>query len=100
MSFIEHPYVCDGPGCGKRRQNDTNHWFVLWEIHFEMFPDPDHPPTTGVVWFPWLPEEAAKPGRKHACGVACATKLLERALAAGTLDLVVAAQQAAKEVKH
>lgn len=99
MSVIAQPFICDGPGCGKRRETDTNHWFLLWEWTWDMLPN--HPGPSGVALLPWTSdEEALKPGRKHACGVACALKLLERALTLGTLDFAVALQQAAKEVKH
>jgi hypothetical protein len=94
MSLVNHPFVCDGPGCGKRRENDTNHWFLLWEFMFGA----DN--LTGFACLPWNVEEALKPGRVHACGVNCALKLTERALTIGTLDFAAALEKVSKEVKH
>ncbi len=100
MSFVEHPFICDGPGCGKRRENDTNHWFIMWEVSASSNPFDLPNDKTGLIVLPWLTEEAMKAGRKHLCGVACALKLFERALTFGTLDLVVASQQVASKTKH
>jgi hypothetical protein len=84
VSIINNPFACDG--CGKRREKDTNHWFILWEWW--------HPPENTnccLAITPWFFDQAAKEGMKHACGVNCLMKLCERFATTGRLDAPKAA---------
>lgn len=83
MSLVSHPFVCDI--CGKRRENDTNHWYVAWE--FMLWHDGAPVPTVrGLAVAVWHAETALEPGKKHLCGVNCAMRAQEKFLTQGTLE--------------
>lgn len=75
MSRIAEPYVCDGPACGKRRDSDANHWWLVQTSE----PYPDAEEWIGVS--PWEAERADKAHTLHACGIDCMLKLVGTAAA-------------------
>lgn len=81
MSVISNPFTCDA--CGKRRDSDTNRWWVAWLWHY-----PNNQELANLAVVPWLHEEAIIPGRRHACGVNCLMKLCERFAITGQLEVL------------
>jgi hypothetical protein len=76
MAKIPSEYACDY--CGKRRQQDANHWFLL-----EAYLVRDKPAIEIMVW-----DTEAAIGEKthHACGEQCALLGFQSFLATGKLD--------------
>jgi hypothetical protein len=68
MSVMAQPYRCDAPGCEQVRENDANHWWLLW---LDRGADRDFQ----IQLSPWHPVMATEAFVKHYCG-------LEHALAA------------------
>lgn len=72
-------FQCDN--CGKDRDNDTNHWFVLLE---------EKPPLgqerCGLIIRHWNKEFAQVAEAKHSCGQDCAMQMASRFLATGNFE--------------
>jgi hypothetical protein len=82
MTRIGDPYRCDGASCGKLRENDANHWWLLWRGF-----------VSGTLMIErWNAKVAACPGVKHFCGIDCLTK----AVTAGAAELLEEARNSAK----
>lgn len=77
MSRDSYPFSCDG--CGKRRENDVNRWWLIWEF---THPTLGIPVLAVIAWN----EEIALGAVCHTCGQACAQKLVERWLTTGMLE--------------
>ena len=69
----EAPWICDN--CGKRRESDTNHWFVLYSN------------CDGILGITkWSDLKAQADGARHVCGAACRNVLVERFFNFGTFE--------------
>jgi hypothetical protein len=66
MTKIAEPYRCDGPGCGKQRSSDANHW---WLIRFVRMTGGS--PQIFIEVMPWDPNTADLEATKHGCGINC-----------------------------
>lgn len=76
----EAPWICDN--CGKKRESDTNHWFVIIAII-----EPGNAPIATVLRIAKWDEECARhENAKHICGAACRNVLVERFFAFGNFD--------------
>jgi hypothetical protein len=69
MSRDPEPFRCDAPGCGKRRSNDANHWWLVRT-------GKDAQGLWVVLVLPWNPVEADFPATDHGCGIDCMLKLV------------------------
>jgi len=73
----QNSYVCDN--CGKSREKDANHWFVLTA----QYAIPGAP-----TLLKWNQGSAEDPRARHACGQECAFAMLARFMATGTFERV------------
>jgi hypothetical protein len=67
MSKIGEPYRCDGPSCGKLRDTDANHWWLIRRTEQDGAPH--------IVAMPWRAPAADTPGTNHVCGIDCLLKV-------------------------
>lgn len=87
MSFVPETIRCDG--CLKKRDNDTNHWFLTRIISFG-----------DGLSFQCLPLSNSSErlqGDHHYCGQACALKGFSRYLDSGKLYDIESEPKAAKQ---
>lgn len=63
---IGQPYRCDGPGCKKLREDDTNHWWLVSSHEADG---------RGYVQIEQWDPRRAKMALHHACGIDCAAKI-------------------------
>ncbi len=81
MTILSQPYKCDGAGCEMVRENDANHWWLLWLTRDRLdrltgeHGDGIPRRTVEIHLTPWDEGWAHQPFVKHFCG-------LEHALAA------------------
>lgn len=73
----EAPWVCDN--CGKRRDVDTNHWFVIAE-------DNEDNPGFCLRIAKWNEDFATLRSARHACGSECRNVLVERWFSLGRFE--------------
>lgn len=71
-------YACDN--CGKQRDRDTNHWFMLQIVSSSIYGD-------RAEVFTW-DQEFDTEATSHACGHECALSMLARFLANGKFERV------------
>ena len=64
MTVIPQPYKCNV--CGKYRDSDTNHWWLIWVVRLQ------DGKTDRVEMQLWNDELAREPGMGHCCGLKCA----------------------------
>lgn len=81
MTFIAHPFLCSV--CKKPRENDANHWFVVYVEKIPYYAS--NGARFGVVVEKWDAEVARLPGKEHACGQECMQTLVERWAVKGVL---------------
>jgi ribosomal protein L37AE/L43A len=74
-------YQCDN--CGKDRDDDTNHWFVLMK---EVAPLAHDERDYGLIIRRWDENFAEVRDAKHACGQDCAMQMASRFLATGNFE--------------
>lgn len=64
VTVVPQPYKCNV--CGKYRDRDTNHWWLVWYVVLQ----------NGVTWRieiqAWNDELAKEPEVGHCCGIECA----------------------------
>ena len=78
MSKIEQPYRCDAQGCGKLREKDANHWWLVWRTEV-VIPGADESPVkrcTTIHASPWIAHRAEADGVNHVCGIDCMLKII------------------------
>ena len=86
MTRIDEPYRCDV--CGKLRESDANHWWLVWVEERDEYVHEPRPHSTRLMficvmaWAEWMAAREVK----HACGQACAQQLVERWLTTGSLE--------------
>ena len=78
MSKLAHPYKCNG--CEKLRTNDANHWWLLWFVADEDYPEGE------LSLCKWDEEWAQRDDVRHVCGQECASLLVSRWMATGSFD--------------
>jgi hypothetical protein len=78
MSRPASPIVCDGPGCGKHREKDTNHWWTVgvWDRINHEENEPQHVilivPTRETQHISWSEPDYYR----DFCGTECAAKFI------------------------
>jgi len=81
VSKLANPYRCNL--CGKLRENDANHWLLL----FGRYPvSQDDGKPFVVLIETWTERRARGATAEHACGLECALKLAERWLTTHSFD--------------
>lgn len=86
MSKLANPWKCDNAACGKLRESDANHWWLIGRQ--------EHSGGPYIVISPWDTQAADAAGVKHGCGIDCALKIAARAM-----DEMVFTAPAAKDVQ-
>ena len=81
MTFIAQPFLCTV--CRKQRENDANHWFLVYMNY--MAATPRAPARVCVTVEKWVDELARSEGIEHACGQECMQTLVERWVTKGSL---------------
>lgn len=74
----EAPWVCDN--CGKRREPDTNHWYLI-----RVSLDASRGPTFLQI-SKWDDEFAEFCATRHVCGAECRNILVERFFSTGSFE--------------
>jgi len=81
MSIMAQPYKCDAPGCDRVRDNDSNHWWLVFLTRGRGA----RPREYRIELRPWDDGMATQPFTKHYCGVEhamsevalCAQKIID-----------------------
>jgi hypothetical protein len=76
MTKIKEPYRCNG--CGKLRENDANHWWLLRECMRFVSENKE------LALAAWDADLAHCEDVTHACGQECAQKLIGQWMATGS----------------
>lgn len=71
MAKLTNPWKCDNPACGKLREADANHWWILGRLDQGIT-------RPYIVIAPWDQETAELASVKHGCGVDCTMKIAAR----------------------